>query len=125
MELCSKPQEIAIKSHSLPKIGFASFDEAKEPLNNSARARRPLCGRHAQRLLSRASCPTRKSPFRFRLRWHGLGERWSLWQSFVPNKRAPIVITIRQRPRKGRSHKGFAGKAASRADCHDKRHSAV
>ena len=57
----------------------------KEPLNNSARARRRLCGR-------------------LRI---GLGERGLV----VPNKR----VQTRQSARKGPSRKGFAGKAASRA----------
>ena len=57
----------------------------REPLNNSARARRRLCGR-----------------LRF-----GLGERGLV----IPNKRAQT----RRRPRKGPSRMGFAGEAASRS----------
>ncbi len=59
--------------------------ELREPLNNSARARRRLCGW-------------------LRL---GLGKR----DLVVPNKR----VQTSRRPRKGPSRKGFAGKAASRA----------
>ena len=58
---------------------------AREPLSNSARSRRCLCGR-------------------LRL---GLGERGLV----TPNKR----VQTRRRPRKGPSRRGFAGKAASRA----------
>src|SRR6056297_4024063 len=59
--------------------------EIREPLNNSARARRCLCG------ISRC----------------GFGERGLV----IPNKRAET----RRMARKGPAHPGFAGKAASRA----------
>src|SRR6056297_7467 len=69
------------RARRLPETGRL----AKEPLNNSARARRCLCG------ISRC----------------GFGERGLV----IPNKRAET----RRMARKGPAHPGFAGKAASRA----------
>ena len=80
----SRPAAMARPSSRHWPIKVSSHSP-REPLNNSARARRRLCGR-------------------LRL---GLGERGLV----IPNERAQT----RRRPRRGPSRMGFAGKAASRA----------